>query len=93
MSILIKNPSTEEKVRLLAEITGESLTTAVDLAVEQRLAVEKMRRRRKPTLEEMRAATEKFRTAIGLDVKTWKPFSKAEWDALWPTGIPEIDDA
>jgi antitoxin VapB len=37
MGILIKNPATEAKIRELAERTGESLTTAVERAVEERL--------------------------------------------------------
>ena len=38
MGILIKNPATEAKIRKLAKRTGESLTTAVERAVEERLA-------------------------------------------------------
>jgi antitoxin VapB len=37
MGILIKNPATEAKIRELAERTGESLTAAVERAVEERL--------------------------------------------------------
>lgn len=37
MGILIKNAATEAKIRTLAERTGESLTTAVERAVEERL--------------------------------------------------------
>jgi antitoxin VapB len=38
MGILIKNSSTEAKVRKLAKRTGRSLTAAIDYAVEQELA-------------------------------------------------------
>jgi len=38
MGILIKRPETEEKIRALAERTGETITDAVDRAVEERLA-------------------------------------------------------
>lgn len=38
MGILIENPATEAKIRRLARRTGESLTTAVERAVEERLA-------------------------------------------------------
>lgn len=38
MGILIKRPETEEKIRQLAERTGETITDAVDRAVDERLA-------------------------------------------------------
>jgi antitoxin VapB len=41
----------------------------------------------------MRASTEHFRRISGLDKLPSDPITKAEWDALWPTGIPEIDNA
>ena len=37
MGVIIKNPATEAKIRKLAERTGESLTDAIDQAVEERL--------------------------------------------------------
>ena len=38
MGILIKRPETEEKIRELAARTGESITDAVDRAIDERLA-------------------------------------------------------
>ncbi len=38
MGVIIKNPSVEKKIRRLAKRTGETLTTAVERAVEERLA-------------------------------------------------------
>ena len=38
VGILIKRPETEEKIRQLAERTGETITDAVDRAVDERLA-------------------------------------------------------
>ena len=38
MGILIKRPETEEKIRELADRTGETITDAVDRAVDERLA-------------------------------------------------------
>jgi len=38
MGILIKRPATEDKIRELADRTGETITDAVDRAVEERLA-------------------------------------------------------
>jgi len=37
MGVIIKNPVTEAKIRKLAARTGESLTNAIDQAVEERL--------------------------------------------------------
>ena len=37
MGILIKRPETEDKIRELAERTGETITDAVDRAVDERL--------------------------------------------------------
>ncbi len=37
MGIIVKNRDTEAKIRKLAKRTGESLTTAIDQAVEERL--------------------------------------------------------
>lgn len=38
MGVVIENVETEAKIRELAERTGETLTTAVDRAVDERLA-------------------------------------------------------
>jgi hypothetical protein len=38
VGILIRRPETEDKIRQLAERTGETFTDAVDRAVEERLA-------------------------------------------------------
>jgi antitoxin VapB len=38
MGILIKRPETEDKIRELADRTGETMTDAVDRAVDERLA-------------------------------------------------------
>lgn len=38
MALSIKNPQTEEAARKLAQATGESLTEAVTVALEERLA-------------------------------------------------------
>jgi len=37
MGIIVKNPNTERKIRKLAARTGESLTAAIDHAVDERL--------------------------------------------------------
>ena len=93
MSIFIKNPETERKARELAQLTGETLTGAIDAALSQRLEEEKAKPRKRPTLEEMQAATDEFRRASGLDRVPYRPVTKEEWDALWPTGVEKYDKA
>jgi antitoxin VapB len=82
MGIFIKNPRVEQKARELADLTGQTLTSAVEQAVDHALAVEKAKPRGRPTLEEMRAATVKFRKAVGLD-KVKLSVTKADFDAMW----------
>lgn len=45
MSISIKDPDTDSKIRDLVALTGESITVAVRTAIEQRLRRESARRR------------------------------------------------
>jgi antitoxin VapB len=45
MTISIKDPDTDSKIRDLAALTGESITVAVRTAIEQRLRRESARRR------------------------------------------------
>jgi antitoxin VapB len=95
MGIFIKNPEVERKVRELARRRGVSITAAIGDALDRELALEtaKDRKRRRPTLAELRAATDEFRRIAGLDKAPPKPMSKADWDALWPTGVDELDQA
>jgi len=93
MGLFIKNPEVERKARELAARTGETLTAAVEAAIDQRLSQLPQPRRPRPTLEQMLAATVEFRRKAGLDRGPYQPITKQEWDAMWPTGIPEIDDA
>jgi antitoxin VapB len=96
MGIFIKNPETEKAVREIAALRGETITGVIGALAREALAREVAKQpmpNRKRTLEEMRAATAHFRRVSGLDKLPPKPVTKAEWDALWPTGIPEIDNA
>jgi antitoxin VapB len=90
MGILIKNPEAERAVRELAELTGESLTTAVEVAVRERLAAKQQEAqpRRKRTVAEIMEATTRFREAVGLD-KHKLNVTKADFDAL--NEIPGLD--
>jgi len=93
MSIFIRNPEVERAARELAQLQGKTLTEAVGDAVEGALEAERAKPRRRPTVEEMRAATDRFRKAVGLDKRKLN-VTKADFDALWE--IPEIgskDDA
>ena len=92
MGIFIKNPEVERKARELARLTGKSLTAALEEAIDRQLLAPARLIRRKRTLKELHEATERFRRLSGLDKVPYKPFTKADWDALWPKGIPEIDD-
>lgn len=93
MGILIKNPEAERAVRELAELTGESLTTAVEVAVKERLAA---KRGEKPkhaprSPEEMKALTRKFLTPKALAGLTSPP-TKADFDELWEIpGVTDVD--
>jgi hypothetical protein len=93
MGIFIKNPEVERKARELARRDGKTLTAVIEEALDRRLAEPPAPRAPRPTYEEIIAATDEFRRKIGLDKVKVEPMTKKDWDALWPTGIPEIDDA
>ena len=80
MAILIKNPETERKARELATLKGETITGAIDGALEKALA-EALPKRRKPTLEEMIAATDEVHRRAGIKGPQ-RPVTKAEWDEI-----------
>ena len=80
MAILIKNPETERKARELASLKGETITGAIDAALERAL-VQARPQRRKPTLEEMIAATDRMRARAGI-IGPQPPITKAEWDEI-----------
>jgi antitoxin VapB len=82
MSIFIRNPEVERAARELAQRRGKNLTEVVGEAVEAALEIERAKPRRRPTLEEMKAATVEFRQKAGLD-KVKLNVTKADFDALW----------
>lgn len=92
MGIFIKNPETEKVVREVAALRGTTITGVIDTLAREALERERPRPRKR-SLEEMRAATDRFRQESGLDKQPSTPLTKAEWDVLWPTGIAEIDNA
>lgn len=97
MGIFIKNPETERVVRELAAARGDTITGVIDKIAREALEREQTAATSPPrplrNLAQMRASTEHFRRISGLDKLPSDPITKAEWDALWPTGIPEIDNA
>jgi hypothetical protein len=93
MGIFIKKPEVERKARELARLRGQTLTAAIEEALDRQLSTVGAKPQRRRTVAELEAATERFRKKIGLDRVEVKPMTRKDWDALWPTGIPEIDDA
>jgi hypothetical protein len=79
MAILIKNPETERKARELASLRGQSITAVIDGALDRALADAQPKRR--PTVEEILAATERFRVKAGL-AGAQRPVTKEEWDEI-----------
>jgi hypothetical protein len=91
MAILIKNPETERKARELASLKGETITGAIDGALEKALA-EVAPKKPRPTIEEMRAATEELWARAGVR-PPFAPVTKEEWDELNEIpGLAEGDD-
>ena len=87
MAILIKNPETERKARELASLRGQSITAVIDGALERALAEAQPKRR--PTLEEMIAATDRFRAQSGVKGPL-PPVTKEEWDEI--NEVPGFDE-
>jgi antitoxin VapB len=79
MAILIKNPETERKARELASLRGQSITAVIDGALDRALAEAQPKRR--PTIEEMNAATERMWERAGVR-PPFPPVTKEEWDEI-----------
>lgn len=77
VALSIKTAEADELARSLAQLTGESMTEAVTVALRERLARERARRQDASTVA-ARVATlaEQLRTAYDT-----RPVSRAEWDA------------
>jgi antitoxin VapB len=88
MSVFIKNPEVERAARELARLRGVTLTDAVGEAVGAALEAERAKPRRRPTVEEMIAATDQFRKAVGLDKRRLN-VTRADFDALWDIGAED----
>ena len=91
MAILIKNPEVERKARELATRRGLSITAALDEALERELEVAR-REQRRPTLEEIIAATDELHAKAGVR-GPFPPVTKAEWDEINEIpGVAEDDE-
>ena len=78
MALSFKSPVLERTARELAQVTGESMTKAVETAVAERL--ERVRpAQRKMTAEELHAFVLELRKEF--DFST--PITKEDFDALW----------
>ena len=64
MGLNIKNPEVEADIRKLAELTGESLTSAVQAAVREKIARLEHSESRRETLEEHLAALRPLQDAL-----------------------------
>lgn len=82
MAILIKNPDVERRARELAALTGETLTTTIDIALAMRMEHVSTKPKRRSTVAEMKVATAEFRRVAGLD-KRKVDSSKVFFDDLW----------
>ena len=91
MAILIKNPETERKARELASLRGQSITAVIDGALDRALADAQPKRRR-PTVEEIEAATVRLWEDAGIKGPL-PPVTKEEWDEINEVpGFHEDDD-
>ena len=94
MSIFIKNPEVERKARELAKLKGQSMTQVIGEALERPLAEARiLRPKRRPTLEEITAATDKFRRAGARSAKARASSRSRNGTHYGRTGVAEIDKA
>ncbi|HEY3908741.1 MAG TPA: type II toxin-antitoxin system VapB family antitoxin [Stellaceae bacterium] len=77
MALSIKTDEADRLARMLAALTGETMTEAVTTALRERLTRERARREAAADLATRIAA---FARRIGEAYDT-RPVSKAEWDA------------
>jgi hypothetical protein len=88
VAILIKNAETERKARQLATLKGGTITGAIDAALDKALA-DATPATPKPTLEDMRAATERLWRRAGVK-PPFEPVTQQEWDEINEVpGLPE----
>ena len=65
MALNIKDERTDKLARQLSDLTGETITTAVATALEERVARLERRRSRERLLADVRAISARFRQRLG----------------------------
>lgn len=70
VSLNLKNPRAHELAAELAQLTGESLTSAVIQAIEQRLAEERQKRSRRRTAQRILEFSERFAAGMASGCKS-----------------------
>ncbi len=76
MALSIKTAEADELARSLAKLTGETMTTAVTIALRERLIRERQRREATASLP-ARVADLAARLRVAYDTR---PITRAEWD-------------
>jgi len=85
VALSLKNPETEQLAKELARQTGESITTAVTIALRERLEREEKARKREGRLEWLDRIT-KETSAIMNNGKTYEEIMDEMYDS--ETGLP-----
>lgn len=83
MALNIKDPVTDRLARELAAATGESITVAARIAIEERLARIRHQRRTRDPADQLRAIVERARSRRLLDQRT-----EEEILGYGPDGLP-----
>jgi len=79
MALSIKTAEADRLARTLAQLTGETMTQAVTIALRERLAREQERRKRDADLPgRLEEWSRRYREQFDA-----RPVTKEEWDALW----------
>jgi antitoxin VapB len=79
MALSIKTEKADTLARELARRTGETMTAAVERALEERLERVRREESREAYLARLNAAVEELRSHLDLS----RPITKQEFDELW----------
>ena len=93
MALHINNLKTERLAREVAATSGRTLTASVHAALERELEHLRATARRGMAPDERDAWMDAWRKRVGIVPGRDRDWTKAEWDAEWPTGVAEIDNA
>jgi antitoxin VapB len=78
MALSIKTEKADKLARELAQLTGETMTTAVTVALEERLERERAARD-----ENLAEKIQAFVAEHAADFDWSRPVTREEWDELW----------